>query len=146
MQNLVTTHRDDIRLRDRIFVPAGRGRTAFIDARDVAAVTAKTLTESGHEERGYELTGREALTYFEIADVLTDVLDPEIRYEHPAAVRFWWDMRRHGHATAYVTVMTALYTVARLGLAGRLTDTTEELLGRAPISFRRFAMDHAHLL
>ena len=40
MQNLTTTHLTDIRDRDEIMVPAGRGRTAFVDAQDVAAVAA----------------------------------------------------------------------------------------------------------
>jgi uncharacterized protein YbjT (DUF2867 family) len=36
MQNLSTTHRDDIREHGDIFVPAGHGRTSFIDTRDIA--------------------------------------------------------------------------------------------------------------
>lgn len=144
MQNLSTTHRDDVRDRSRIFVPAGRGRTAFIDARDIAAVAMKTLTEPGHEQQAYELTGSDALTYDNVARILTDVLGRDIRYERPSALRFWREMRRHGHPTAYVNVMTALYTVSRLGLAAHLTDTTEVLLQRPPIPFRQFAIDHAH--
>jgi uncharacterized protein YbjT (DUF2867 family) len=145
MQNLSTTHRDDLRDRDRIFVPAGRGRTAFIDARDIAAVAMEILTEPGHEHRAYELTGAEALTYDDVAGILTDVLGRDIRYERPSALRFWRELRRHGHPTPYVNVMTALYTVSRFGLAAHLTDTTEALLGRRPIPFRQFAIDHAHL-
>jgi len=145
MQNLSTVHRDDIRHRSRIFVPAGRGRTAFIEVRDIAAVAAKVLTEPGHEGQAYELTGSEALTYVEVADIIGAALGREVRYEHPSAVRFWREMRAHGHPAAYATVMTALYGVASLGLAAHLTDSTERLLGRAPIGFAQFARDHAHL-
>ena len=35
MQNLSTTHASDIRDRDEIYVPAGRGRTNFIDVADI---------------------------------------------------------------------------------------------------------------
>jgi uncharacterized protein YbjT (DUF2867 family) len=38
LQNLSTTHAPEIRERGEIWVPAGHGRTAFGDARDVAAV------------------------------------------------------------------------------------------------------------
>jgi hypothetical protein len=38
--------------------------------------------------------------------------------------------------------MTTIYTVARLGLAGRVSPEAGELLGRAPISMRRFVEDH----
>ena len=145
MQNLSGVHGGEIRDQDRIFLPAGSGRTAFIDARDVAAVAAKILTEPGHERRSYELTGSEDLDYAEVARILSDVLGRVIRYDRASAVGFWLATRRAGHPTAYATVMTALYTVARLGLAARLTDTAGALLDRPPITFERFAQDHAHL-
>lgn len=143
MQNLSSVHRDEIRHQDRVFVPAGSGRTAFVDARDVAAVAAKVLTEPGHERRSYELTGSEALEYAEIARILGEVLGRPIRYDRASALGFWLATRRAGHPAGFATVMTALYTVARLGLAAHLTDTTQALLGRAPIRFERFARDHA---
>lgn len=145
MQNLSGVHRDEIRLRDHVFVPAGKGRTAFIDARDVAAVAAITLTEPGHERQAYELTGSEALGYAEVARILGEELGRTIQYANPSALRFWLAMRRAGHPGGFASVMTALYTVARLGLAAHLTDTTRDLLGRAPISFRQFARDHASM-
>ena len=63
MQNLSTTHRDEIRDGSEIFVPAGHGATSFIDARDIAAVAALALTEDGHANKAYPLTGSAALTY-----------------------------------------------------------------------------------
>ena len=44
-QNLSTTHAADIRDRDQVFVPAGGGRTAFVDVLDVADVAAAALAE-----------------------------------------------------------------------------------------------------
>lgn len=143
MQNLSTTHRRDILDRDEIFVPAGRGETSFIDVRDIAEVAVKTLLEDGHRNTAYELTGSEALTYREAADILSDVLGREIRYADPSPWAFWSRMRRRGHAAGRVLVMIALYTVCRLGMASRVTDETERLLGRPPRSFREFAADHA---
>ncbi len=143
MQNLSGVHRDEICRQNRVFVPAGRGRTAFVDARDVAAVAAKILTESGHERQAYELTGSEALGYAEVAGILSEVLGRAIRYDRASALGFWLATRRAGQPAGFATVMTALYTVARLGLAAHLTDTTRELLGREPIAFRQFARDHA---
>jgi uncharacterized protein YbjT (DUF2867 family) len=145
MQNLSGVHREEIRLRHRVFVPAGRGRTAFIDARDVAAVAVQTLTEPGHERQAYELTGSEALDYAAVARILGEELGREIRYARPSAPAFWREMRRAGHPAAYAAVMTALYTAARLGLAAHLTDATRTLLERDPITFRQFARDHAHV-
>ena len=73
MQNLDTIHREDVR-RGTIVVPAGVGKTSFIDVRDIAAVGALALTEDGHEHRGYSLTGARALGYHEAARQFTAVL------------------------------------------------------------------------
>lgn len=143
MQNLSTTHRDEIRDEGRIVVPAGRGRTSFVDVRDVAAVAAKALVEDGHEGRAYELTGSEALGYAEVAEILGEVLGRPIAYADPSPLAFWRRSRKAGTPAAFVTVMLGLYTVARLGLAARVTPELEQLLGRPPITVRRFVEDHA---
>jgi uncharacterized protein YbjT (DUF2867 family) len=142
MQNLSTTHRDDIREHHEIFVPAGKGRTGFIDARDIAAVAARTLLEDGHEGKAYDLTGSEALTYAEVAALFTEVLGRPIRYPEPGALRFAarWSQRKQ--PAAFIAVMIGIYTVCRLGLAGTVTPETQTLLGRAPISMRQFIQDH----
>lgn len=57
MQNLSTTYAGPIRERGEIFVPAGRSRTAFIEARDVGRAAAATLTQPGHTRKAYTLSG-----------------------------------------------------------------------------------------
>lgn len=141
MQNLATTHRADIRDHNDILVPAGKGRTAFIDVRDIAAVAVKTLTERGHAA-AYELTGSEALTYDEVAASLSEVLGRRILYPHPNVLQFWARRRALGDHAAFILVMTALYSVAALGQAGRLTNDVPRLLGRDPITFAQFARDY----
>ena len=145
MQNLSTTHRDEIRNDNCIFVPAGAGKTSFVDVRDIAEVAVKVLTETGHENSAYELTGNEALSYDEVAGIFSQVLERPIRYARPSAFHFWQEMRSKGHPAAFVVVMLALYTVARLGWAAKTTDDVTTLLARPPISMRQFIEDHAHI-
>ncbi len=83
MQNLLEVHRADIVEHDEIFVPAGEGVTSFVDARDLGEVAAVVLTEPGHENRAYDLTGPEALDYHDVATVFSDVLDRSITYPNP---------------------------------------------------------------
>lgn len=75
MQNLAIIYAGDIRQTGRIFVPAGRARTAFIDARDVGRVAATVLTQPGHLRRAYTLSGEESLTYRHVARTMTEVPD-----------------------------------------------------------------------
>lgn len=137
-----TTHAPEIRELNEIIVPAGNGKTSFIDVRDIAVVAAKALTEPGHENKAYALTGNEALTYTEIAAILSEVVGRKIVYKHPSIFRFIVRMRKRGFPWQFIGVMVGIYTVARLGRAGGITSDTQDLLGRAPITFRQFALDN----
>lgn len=140
MQNLSTTHRDDIKERGDVFVPAGNGRTSFIDVRDIAAVGAKALLE-GHRNVAYPLTGDEALTYDDVARELSLALERKITYSNPSAFRFYRAWRARGKPTPFILVMIAIYTTVKLGFAAKITDDTRRLLGRPAITFRQFAHD-----
>jgi uncharacterized protein YbjT (DUF2867 family) len=143
MQNLSTTHCNEIRNEDAIFVPAGMGKTAFIHARDIAAVAAKALTEPGHEGKSYELTGNVAYDYAEVAAMMTEVLGRPISYEDPSLPRFAWRMWRSGQPLAYTAVVSAIYTTTRFGAASTITPDTEDVLQRAPISLHQFVQESA---
>lgn len=68
MQNLTGMHAPEIRDLGEIFIPAGYGTLGFVDVRDVGAVGAKALVE-GHKNVAYSLTGSEALTYPQAAEI-----------------------------------------------------------------------------
>jgi uncharacterized protein YbjT (DUF2867 family) len=142
MQNLSTTHREDIQQRDDIFLPAGSGKTSFIDARDIAAVAVLALTKPGHTSKAYPLTGNQALDYFQVAEILTEVLDRPIRYSRPGLLKFIWTMRDRGLSLDFVLVMAGIYTTTRFGLAKTITPNVKQLLGRSPISLRQFVEDY----
>lgn len=143
MQNLDTTHRVDIAEHDDIFIPAGNARTAFIDVRDIGAVAAHVLTTPGHENRAYELTGAEALTYDEVAAIFSDVLGRNITYSDPSLLRFATRMKRRGYPWMFVLVTTFLYFTTRRGAAEEVTDDVRRLLGRDPITLRQYVADYA---
>lgn len=142
MQNLSTTHRQDIQERNEIFLPAGKGKTSFIDVRDIAAVAVKALTESGHSDRAYSLTGSEALDYYQVAEIFTKVLVKPVLYKNPSIFKFTISMYKRGLEPQFIAVMIGIYTTAKLGFAGKLTTDTQEILQRAPISMRQFVENY----
>ncbi|RYC10913.1 NmrA family NAD(P)-binding protein [Nocardioides zhouii] len=141
MQNLTTTHLTDVRDRNTIMVPAGDGATAFVDVHDVAAIaTAALLTPEQHHNTAWTPTGPQALTYAEVAEILTDVLGRPISYPRPGLVRYARHARKVlGMPWGMVAVTSAIYTIARLGRAGGLTDDVLVMTGHDPGSFREFA-------
>lgn len=139
MQNLNTTHRREIRERSEIFIPAGRSKTSFLDVRDIAAVAVAALSQSGHANQAYDLTGPEALDYWQAADILSGTLGRKITYRNPGPLRFLLRTVREGTPFPFALIMTGLYTATRMGQANVITGEVERLTGRKPISFRQYA-------
>ena len=130
MQNLETVHREEIRDRSEIAVPAGQGRSAFIDVDDIGEVIAKVMTQAGPEGRGYTLTGPEALSFTDVAATLSAVLGRRITYHPLGIARFVLEQHRRGQVLGLSLVMTMLYTVQRMGGADGVTGDLQALLGR----------------
>lgn len=141
-QNLSTTHAAEIRDENRIAVPAGGGKTSFVDTRDIGEIAARCLTESGHEEQSYSLSGGELLDYYEVAEILSEVLGRQITYTRPGALRFLFKELRHGTPLAFALTMVGIYMPTRLGRAARSDGTLKRLLGHEPRSFRSFVREH----
>lgn len=142
MQNLSTTHRQEIKERNEIFVPVGKAKTSFIDARDIGAVAAVALTQTGHGNKKYDLTGSEALDYWQVTKILSEVLRREIQYKNPNPVYFLIKTMQRGTPFMFALVMMGLYTSTRFGMAEPITTEVEKLTGRKPISFQEFANDY----
>ncbi|MBZ9752361.1 SDR family oxidoreductase [Deinococcus sp. HMF7604] len=145
LQNLTNTHLSDLK-RGVLAVPAGQGRTSFVDVRDVAEAAATVLTEAGHENRAYELTGAQALTYDELAATFSAALGRYIHSTNPSPLAFFRHLRRQGIPAAQILVMEAIYATARFGLAAHVSDDLPRLLGRPARTPADFARDLAPLL
>lgn len=142
MQNLSTTHRDEIRLRNEIAVPVGHTPTSFIDVRDLGAVAAQALLDPAPTNQRYTLTGAEALTYTQVAAVMSEILKRPIHYTDPPLPVFIVQQLRAGRPLAFTLVVAALYTITRFGNANEVSPTVATLLGRPPISLRQFVIDY----
>lgn len=142
MQNLNTTHRNEIQTRNEIFVPVGNAKTSFIDVRDIGAVAAIALTQTDHANKNYDLTGSEALDYWQAATILSEVLGREIKYKNPNLFHFFIKKLRQGTPFMFALVMTGLYTSTRFGMAELITDEVERITGHKPITFKQYAKDY----
>ena len=67
MQNFTTSHAGAIKA-GTLAEPAADRKTAFIDARDIAAVAAEVLTTPGHDGKTYTLTGPDLLSRAEVVE------------------------------------------------------------------------------
>lgn len=122
-------------------LPAEEGRTAFIDARDIAAVAAAALTQEGHASHAYGLTGGEALTHGEVAAILSAELGRPVRYESVTTEVFQDAMHDLGLSPDAAGLIAALYGSVRRGEAAQVLSTVEQVTGHAPTSFTQFVRD-----
>lgn len=145
-QNLGDAYRRDIVEDARLYVPAGAGRAAFVDTRDVAEVAAMCLADpASHRSRAYVLTGAEAVSFGEAAELLTRVLGRSIRYEPASVMGYARHLRRRKAPWSQVAVLCTLHVGLRLGQASQIDPTLERLLGAQCRSLLDYIQDHAEL-
>lgn len=138
-QNLTGPYRLDIRDDHRLYLPAGGGEVAFIDVTDLGEVAAKIFADPvPHRNQGYPLTGPEAVTFAQVADLLTAALGHPIRYQPATALGYIRHLRRGGLPLSQVAVQTILHLGLRRGDAETADPTIERLLGRPATSLAAF--------
>jgi uncharacterized protein YbjT (DUF2867 family) len=142
-QNLADAYRRDIIGDDRIYLPAGRGRAAFIDVRDLGDVAATVFANLGaHRSAGYTLTGSQAVDFVEVAVVLTRELGRPIRYQPASVLAYMRHLKGQRLPAPQVLVQTILHTGLRRGQAQKVDPTLAALLGRPPRTLREYVHDH----
>jgi uncharacterized protein YbjT (DUF2867 family) len=126
-----------------IGIPAGDARVSYVDARDIAAVAAVTLTEPGHEGRAYTLTGPEAIDHHEVARVLSGAAGRPIGYIPTDEDEARRTMAAAGLSTQRIERLVGFYRAVRAGACAPVSPDVPAVLGRPAITFERFAANHA---
>ena len=145
-QNLGDAYCQDIVEQDRMFVPAGQGRVAFIDVRDIAEVAVLALTDPAvHATQTYTLTGPEALTFQQVAALLSRELGRDIAYQPASILGYLRHLRRRGLGLNQAIVQTVLHVGLRWGQAATVDDTLPHLLGHPPRQMQDYIRDYRHL-
>ncbi len=127
-----------IKGQNGIFIAAGEGKTSFISVEDISSVAVKCLTE-GVDKPELDLTGPEALDHAEVAAIISEVSEIPIAYHPLSEEQMAAGARAAGIPEFAIDYMKVLYGVVRAGYAAAVTADVEQVLGRPPISFRRFA-------
>lgn len=140
--NLLAGAAPSIARADRWFGSAPSGRTAFIDTRDVSEAAAAIIVQRELQDKTHVITGPEALTNPEIAQLIGRVLGREITY-----VPVDEDAVRKGIVAAGLPDVVAEIAVGinravESGSHAALTTELEPLIGHAPRTVEQFVGDH----
>lgn len=145
MQNVSGVHAYEIKEQNQIFVPAGKSKTSFIDAKDIGLAAAVVLHDAEkYKNTAHTLTGPESLDYYQVADILSVVLGRKITYAKPSYLKYRSAyIKKRGLDKGYVNVTVMLYFMTRMGTAKRVTDEFEKLTGRKARTLKEFAIDNS---
>lgn len=141
MQNLTTTLLYEIKTKNEIYVPSGKLKLNWVDARDVGLVAAHVLNSfEKHRNTAYDVTGSEFKGFQEVANILSTVSGKKIIYESPGIIRFYRARRKQGKSRAMIFVMLMLHFLPRFKKnKPGLTQTVKHITGKEPHTIREFA-------
>jgi NAD(P)H dehydrogenase (quinone) len=125
-------------LETGIYFPAGEGRVAFALRTDMAAAAAAVFTTAGHENKTYAIAGNEAISFSDIAQMLSRISGKEIVYHHATPEDYVAELGKTG-LPAEVAGFFASFAAAAVQNEFDTNNTDlETLLGRAPVSVEAF--------
>ena len=133
-----------IRDDDAIRLPFADGKTSLIAGADVGAAAAAVLADpEPHIGKVYNLTGPQSLTMAQFAQEFSGALGRTIQYVN-VPPHIWeaklQEAKLPAHLIAHLITMGQLHRDNRYD---RMTDSFQQLVGRAPISAAEFARRHA---
>jgi uncharacterized protein YbjT (DUF2867 family) len=144
MQNTLATART-LASEGRIYQPFKDGKLGMIDTRDIGEVAAKVLTEEGHEGEVYTLTGPAAISFYDIAETLCEILGKEVSYINIPLETAKEAMLNMGLSEWRADVLIEYAKAHSEGYSDWTTDDVEQLTGHPATSYNEFATDFARV-
>ena len=129
--------------QDKYFMPMRDGQVGIIDVRDVARFILTVLTSPGHENKTYEITGPELVSFHDIAGQLSEVMGREIRYVDVPAEDFKESLSQWVPDDWYVETVSDMFKLTAQGRGALLNDIYTQVTGRAPTTLRQFFQDYS---
>jgi uncharacterized protein YbjT (DUF2867 family) len=127
-----------------VYSASGDGKIPYIDARDIGAVAAVTLTEPGHTSKWYVVTGSEALSYRQATEIIGRTIGRQLRFVDETPEESRARRQREGYPPKIIESALAISAYQRAGgKTVTITTVVKDLTGKPPRTFQEFAREHA---
>jgi len=127
-----------------VYSASGDGKIPYIDPRDIAAVAFVTLTQPGHLGKKYVLTGGEAISYRQAAEIIGATIGKPVRFVDESPDQARARRVREGLPPAVIESALAISAYQRAGgKTVTITNTIADLTGRPPRTVGEFVREHA---
>ena len=125
-------------LAGELVLPAGDTVEPFVDADDIADVVVATLTEPGHRNKLYEVTGPQALSFAQCIEQISAALGRQIKYTSIPVDIYINALKEQGVPEDLQWLLHELFTVVFDGRNCKPTSGIEQALGRPPTDFKTY--------
>lgn len=136
-------HLPTIRHEGKIYTATDDGRVPFIDADDIAAAAVETLTSPEPHNRNFLLTGPQALSYDDAADIIAGAAGRSVRHVKLSEAELAQRWTAAGLEPEYAAALAAMDTAIAGGSEDRVSDAVSTLTDAAPRSFQTFVAENA---
>lgn len=130
----------------QFFLPLRDAKQSVVDIRDVAAVAVAALTEEGHKEQTYLLSGPQGLSFTEQAAILSQAAGKTIQYVAVPREAAEQAMKQVGMNEWLAVHLAEILDWFAQGGYDYVTKDVEKVLGRPARSFADFASEFAPLV
>ncbi|HVE82839.1 MAG TPA: SDR family oxidoreductase [Myxococcales bacterium] len=132
-----------VKSQGKLFGPYGDGKMAYLHPADIASVAVKALTEPGHENRAYSITGPEAFSQAQVAQKLSAAAGKPVQYVDTPPETARENMLKAGMPPRLVEGLMQLSDAVRAGKTAFTTPELERVLGRPPRTLDEWLNEHA---
>lgn len=122
-----------------VALPVGDTPEPFIDAEDIAEVAVAAITQGGHSNTLYEVTGPRMLTFQEAIETIGRETGRTIVYEQIPMKDYKAMLTEYDVPADFIWLITYLFTEVLDGRNASIAHGVEEALGRPATDFTEYA-------
>ena len=114
------------------YFPAGDGKVGFASRNDMAEAASVLLTTEGHENKVYDITNAETVTFQDITNYISQITGKDIQYVSPSAEEYIETLTNAGVPAEYIHMFAGFAEAFKQNELDAVNNTIETLLSRKP--------------
>lgn len=122
----------------QVYYPAGAGKVSFVFRPDIAEALANVLTSEGHQNNVYNITGSEAYSFGDIADLLRSEKAMDAAYFDIPADAYRAELVKFEMPESEIDFYLSMAHSIKAAEFSRTDDMLERLLERPRLGIREF--------
>jgi uncharacterized protein YbjT (DUF2867 family) len=132
-----------IKAEGKFYFPFGEnGAAVMTDSRDVGAFVAQVLSTSGHENRSYDVTSPDLLSFKQVGEVFTAVLGRPVAYVPQDPVAYKAFLGKFVTSKWHLDAVCDIFAEVAAGYTTHTTETFAKVMGRPPMTLRGYIAEY----